>query len=48
MSRACSMQGREECAYVFLVGRSEGKRLVGKPEHYWKDNTIKIGLREIG
>jgi hypothetical protein len=30
-----------------LVGRPEGKRLLGRPRRMWEDN-IKINLREIG
>jgi hypothetical protein len=41
------MHGREECAYRILVGKPEGKRLVRKPKHQWRDN-IKMGLGEVG
>jgi hypothetical protein len=34
-------------AYGILVGRSEGKRTLGKPRIRWEDN-VKIGLQEIG
>jgi len=30
-----------------LVGRSEGKRPLGRPKRRWEDN-IKLDLREIG
>jgi hypothetical protein len=30
-----------------LVGRSEGRRPLGRPRRRWEDN-IKMGLREIG
>ena len=30
-----------------LVGRSEGKRPLGRPRHRWEDN-IKMDLREVG
>jgi hypothetical protein len=33
--------------YRVLVGRSEGKRPLGRPRHRWEDN-IKMDLREIG
>jgi hypothetical protein len=33
--------------YRVLVGRSEGKRLLGRPRRRWEDN-IKLDLREIG
>jgi hypothetical protein len=32
--------------YRVLVGMPEGKRLLGRPRHSWKDN-IKMDLREI-
>jgi hypothetical protein len=34
-------------AYNILVGRPEGRRLLGRPRHGWEDN-IKMDLREIG
>jgi hypothetical protein len=33
--------------YRILVGKPEGKRLLGRPRRRWVDN-IKIDLREIG
>jgi hypothetical protein len=33
--------------YRVLVGRSEGKRPLGRPSYMWEDN-IKMDLREIG
>jgi hypothetical protein len=33
--------------YRILVGRSEGKRPLGKPRRRWEDN-IKPDLREVG
>jgi hypothetical protein len=33
-------------AYIVLVGKSEGKRPLGRPGHRWKDITIDI--RELG
>jgi hypothetical protein len=30
-----------------LVGKPEGKRLLGRPRHRWEDN-ITMDLREIG
>jgi len=29
------------------VGKSEGKRPLGRPRHRWEDN-IKMGLQEVG
>jgi hypothetical protein len=34
-------------AYIILVGRSEGRRPLGRPRRRWKDN-IKMDLRETG
>jgi hypothetical protein len=39
--------GETRYAYRILVGKSEGKRPLGKPRRRWVDN-IKIDLREIG
>jgi hypothetical protein len=33
--------------YRVLVGRPEGKRLLGRPRRWWEDN-IKIDLRKTG
>jgi hypothetical protein len=34
-------------AYRILVGRSEGRRLLGRPRRRWEDN-IKMDLQEVG
>jgi hypothetical protein len=39
--------GEGRGVYRVLVGRSEGKRPLGRPRHRWEDN-IKMDLREIG
>jgi hypothetical protein len=39
--------GERRDVYRVLVGRSEGKRPLGRPRHRWEVN-IKIDLREIG
>jgi hypothetical protein len=39
--------GERRGVYRFLVGRSEGKRPLGKPRLRWEDK-IKLDLREIG
>ncbi|KAJ4428093.1 hypothetical protein ANN_24107 [Periplaneta americana] len=39
--------GESRNAYRVLVGRSEGKRPLGRPRRRWKDN-IKMYLREVG
>jgi hypothetical protein len=38
--------GEVRGAYNILVGRPEGRRLLGRPRHGWEDN-IKMDLREI-
>jgi hypothetical protein len=42
---ACMGEGRG--AYRILVGRSEGRRPLGRPRHRWEDN-IKIDLQKVG
>jgi hypothetical protein len=39
--------GEERGVYRVLVGRSEGKRPLGRPKRRWEYN-IKLDLREIG
>jgi hypothetical protein len=39
--------GEERKAYKVLVGKSEGKRPLGRPRRMWEDG-IRLGLREIG
>jgi hypothetical protein len=39
--------GYTRYAYRILVGKPEGKRLLGRPRRRWVDN-IKLDLREIG
>jgi hypothetical protein len=39
--------GEGRGVYRVLVGRSEGKRSLGRPRLRWEDN-IKLGFREIG
>jgi hypothetical protein len=38
--------GEVRGAYNILVGRPEGRRLLGRPRRKWEDN-IKMDLREI-
>jgi hypothetical protein len=38
--------GEQKTAYRLLVGKAEGKRLLGRPRCRWVDN-IKIDLREV-
>jgi hypothetical protein len=39
--------GEVRVAYNILVGRPEGRRLLGRPRRRWEDN-IRMDLREIG
>jgi hypothetical protein len=39
--------GEGRGVYRVLVGRLEGKRLLGRPRHSWEDN-FKMDLRVIG
>jgi hypothetical protein len=39
--------GEGRGVYSVLVGRTEGKRPLGRPRRRWEDN-IKMDLREIG
>jgi hypothetical protein len=40
-------RGEKSNAYRLLVGKPEGKRLLGRPRRRWVDN-IKMDLLEIG
>ena len=39
--------GEGRGVYRVLVGKPEGKRLLGRPRRRWEDN-IKMDLREVG
>jgi hypothetical protein len=39
--------GERRKAYRILVGNQEGRRPLGRPKRWWKDN-IKMDLREMG
>jgi hypothetical protein len=47
MGRACRTNRAKRNAFRILVGKSEGKRPLGRPRRRWVDN-IKMDLREIG
>jgi hypothetical protein len=44
---ACSADGEERGVYRVLVGKSEGKRPLGKPRRGW-DGNIRMDLQEVG
>jgi hypothetical protein len=39
--------GEKRNSYRLLVGKSEGKRPLGRPRRKWVDN-IRMGLGEVG
>jgi hypothetical protein len=47
MGGACSTHWREKKFIQDFVGKSEGKRPLGRPRRRWYDN-IRTDLREIG
>jgi hypothetical protein len=46
MGGACNTNGESRGAYRVLVGKPEGRRLLGKPRRRWEDN-IKMDFREV-
>jgi hypothetical protein len=46
MGRACSTNGEKMNACMVLVGKTEGKRPLGRSRRKWEDN-IKLDVREI-
>jgi hypothetical protein len=47
MGGACGTYGRKEKCYRVSVGRSEGKRPLGKPRLRW-EQSIKMDHQEVG
>jgi hypothetical protein len=41
------MHGEKRTAYKILVGKSEGKRPLGRPRRRWED-SVKMDFRDIG
>jgi hypothetical protein len=46
MGEACSTDAEERDVYRVLVGKSEGKRLLGRPRRRWEDN-IRMDLQKV-
>jgi hypothetical protein len=47
MGGACSADEEGRGVYMVLVGKPEGKRLLGRPRRRWEDN-IKMDLQVVG
>jgi len=46
MGGACSTYGERRGIYRFVVGKTEGKRPLGRPRDRWKDYT-NMDLQEV-
>jgi hypothetical protein len=46
MGEVCSTDGDMKGVYRILVGKPEGKRLLGRHRRRWEDN-IKMDLQEV-
>jgi len=46
MGGACSAYGGRRGVYRVLVGKTEGRRPLGRPRRRWEDN-IKMDLQEV-
>jgi hypothetical protein len=44
---ACSTYGNGRGVYRVLMGKTVGKRPLGRPKHRW-DNNIKMDLQKVG
>jgi hypothetical protein len=47
MGAACSAYEEERGVHRMLVGKPEGKRLLGRPRRRWEEN-IKMDLQKVG
>jgi hypothetical protein len=47
MGGECSTYGERKGVYRVLVGKPEGKRLLGRPRQRWED-SIKMDHQEVG
>jgi hypothetical protein len=43
----CIGERRDSLTYMVLVGKSEGKRSLGRPRRRWEDSS-KMGIQQIG
>jgi len=41
MGGACNTYGERRGVYRRLMGKPEGKRLLGRPRHRWEDNIFR-------
>jgi len=46
MGGACSTYGEKRLVYRVLVGRTEGKRPLGRPSSRWED-IIKMNIQDV-
>jgi hypothetical protein len=46
-ARHVARMGEKRGAYVTLMGRSEGRRPLGRPRRRW-ENNIKMNLQDVG
>jgi len=47
MGRHVACMGEMRNVYKIFIGKSEGRRTLGRPRHEW-ENNIKINHKEIG
>jgi hypothetical protein len=47
MGGACSAYGEGRGVYRVLVGKTKGKKPLGKPRRKWQDN-IRMDIQEVG
>jgi hypothetical protein len=47
MGGACRADGEGRAVYRVLVGKTEGKRPMGRPRRRW-DHNVKMDLHEVG
>jgi hypothetical protein len=47
MGETCNADGDEKGVYRVLVGKTEGRRTLGRHRRRWEDN-IRMDLQEVG